>query len=75
MKTIMSVLLVMAMAFALVPTGEAETGSSSYDNPGAAFNAACISTPAYTDYIDIHEVACLPNEKVNLTPNPMGSAG
>ncbi|SPF45923.1 hypothetical protein SBDP1_580012 [Syntrophobacter sp. SbD1] len=27
------------------------------------------------DYIDIHEVTCLPNDKVNLTPNPMGSAG
>ncbi len=61
MKTILGMLLVLVMAFAVVPTRAEYKGNH--------FN--CISTPGYTHYVGVHEVPC-PMAPI-VTPNPMGT--
>lgn len=62
MKTIMSILLVVVMAFASVSIRAAATGAG----------PVCVSTPAYTHYVGVYEVPCPAGANILITPNPMG---
>jgi hypothetical protein len=89
MKSIMSVLVVTIMVFALVSSGEAGTWfSCCTDNPGAVSAAhnppghflpyACgVESPAYVHYTDAIALPCTARDRDSsgLVPEPMGNTG
>ena len=98
MKAIMSILMSMVMATALIPCASAATLVSPGNTNGAVYlanatgggygasmaasensaadpagsNYACVSTPAYTGYADVHPVACSSDTSRLRTPWVMG---
>ncbi len=69
MKTMMSGLFVMLMAFALVSGGKAQTATP---------YSCGIESPAYTDYTNARAIPCDRGQDPagsTRTPDPMGSPG
>jgi len=82
-KWIVSGLVVLAMAFALVSISAAggNVSAKDADNPGHFFTGTpypCgVQSPAYLDYTDAHAVPCTERDRDSFkrTPEPMGSPG
>ena len=82
-KWIVSGLVVLAMAFALVSSSAAggNVSAKDADNPGHFFTGTpypCgIESPAYTDYIDARPAPCTARDRDSSrrAPEPMGSPG
>ncbi|MGA3118815.1 MAG: hypothetical protein ABSF90_30885 [Syntrophobacteraceae bacterium] len=82
-KWIVSGLVVLAMAFALVSSSAAgwNVSAKDADNPGHFSTGTpypCgVESPAYTDYIDARALPCTERDRDSSrrTPEPMGSPG
>ncbi len=82
-KLIVSGLVVLAMAFALVSSSAASGNVSAKDadNPGHFSKGTpytCgVESPAYIDYTDVSAVPCTERDRDSYrrTPDPMGSPG
>ena len=74
MRTVMSILVVLMMAFALVSSSEA--GWFPY-SPGDFSPYACIASPAYAHYTDARAVPCTERDgdRSRQVSEPMGSPG
>ena len=83
MRKVMSTLVVLTMAFALVSISAAggNVSAKDADNPGHFFTGTpypCgIESPAYTDYIDARPAPCTARDRDSSrrAPEPMGSPG